>query len=340
MILWVFLLTLINPLGESLGDIYTIPKLIVLIIIIIVSKKSKPNRLDVYLWLIYLLICATSTLLSTNTAESLMGSREQLDGLIYQFLIAAIALFKIVPNREGIKIGLIILMAASVLGVSLYSFKGHQAVAIMLCCLYLRDYRLSLMGAICCFLLKSRMALFVLLLNHCERLSIPLVIGMILILILSLSKNTILYQHGIFDQLISGRLGHYIEALEAIKIRPLQGYGFPGYAQSWMFTHHPHASYRVYEGNRIYSVITKDNKFIIKKIPRSKAHNILLDKWLDVGVMGVFIYSILIVRQGNTRLNYYIIWLMFWYTSGQYDHLYWLLSNHKSSTPKTKTFNF
>ena len=331
--LWTLLLVLINPLGETLGDIYTIPKLIILVIIIIVSKKFKPNRLDIYLWLIYLLICVSSSLFSLNPIESLIGSREQLDGLIYQFLIAAIALFKIQPNKQGVTSGLIILIIATVLGVSLYSFRGHQAVAIMLCCLYLKDYRLSLMGGICCFILKSRMSLLILLISHCERLTIPLVIGLILVLLITLGKT----DHSI----LTGREYHYIESIKAIKRQPLTGYGFPGYAQSFMFNKHPHASYRAYLGNREYSIINRENKFITRKIPRTKAHNIIIDRWLDVGVMGMIVYLILLLKGKNSKLNFYILWLMLWYTSGQYDHLYWLFRNdYKSSTPNTKTFNF
>jgi len=332
LIFWVFLLTLINPLGESLGDIYTVPKLIVLIIIIIVSKKSKPNRLDIYLWISYLIVCTIASLLSPNTVESLIGSQEQLDGLLYQFLIAAIALFKIKPNKQGVTVGLIILIIATVLGVNLYSFRGHQAVAIMLCCLYLKDYRLSLMGAICCFILKSRMSLLILLLLHCERLTVSFIVGLILVLIITLGKTDY--------SILTGREYHYTEAIEAIKQRPLIGWGFPGYAQSWVFLKYDKAPYKIYNGNRKYSVIRKiDNNFIEGKFPRSKAHNIFLDKWLDVGFTGVQLYLILAWKR--SRLNLYFLWLMLWYTSGQYDHLYWLFRNdHKSSTPKTNTFNF
>lgn len=333
MILWALLLVIINPFAHSLGGIYTVPKLFILLIIIIVSEKSRPTRLDFYLWLTYLLICAATSLLSPNTVEALTGSREQLDGLIYQFLIAAIALFKIKPNKEGVTIGLTILITASVLGVTLYSFKGHQAAAIMLCCLYLKDYRLSLMGGLCCFLLKSRLSLLIIMLSHAERLTIPFIIGLILIITITLGKT----EHGI----LTGRDWHYREAIEAIKQRPLTGYGSPGYAQSWMYVKHPHASYRAYEGNRNYSVISRKNRLFIGKIPRSKAHNIILDKWLDVGLLGLILYCILALKGSNSRINLYLIWLMLWYTSGQYDHLFWLFKNdYKSSTPNTKTFNF
>lgn len=324
-ILWVLLLIIINPFAGTLGEIYTIPKLLILIIIIILSEKSKSNRLDIYLWLIYLIICTISSLLSPNTVESLLGSREQLDGLIYQFVIAAIALFKIKPNKRGVQIGLIILIVGSLVGIPLYSFRGHQAAAIMLCCLYLKDYRFSLIGGLCCFILKSRMSLLIIMLLHVERLTIPFIIGLILILIITLGKT----DHSI----LTGRNWHYIESIEGIKQRPLIGYGFPGYGIGYMYFNHPHASYRIYEGDRIYSFIRKtDNKFITAKTPRSKAHNIILDKWLEVGVMGVIVYLILLLKGGNNRLNYYIIWLLFWYTSGQYDHLFWLFKNSLSST--------
>lgn len=136
----------------------------------------------------------------------------------------------------------------------------------------------------------------------------------------------------IFRQLTADRITPWNVSINKIIERPYLGYGMDGYI--------------------ISAPVIKGENNIIKTNPYSKAHNLIIDWLVSIGLTGTILYiSILGYCLFLTRKSplfgigiVYLIFTMTWFESGQFTHIAWWslsLFNYQISeflTPNTNNF--
>ena len=145
---------------------------------------------------------------------------------------------------------------------------------------------------------------------------------------------------------VLGRLNHWKLALQGIAKRPLFGWGFDGfglafpYIADWTGQHRDYLLSKVDVSeifsvqNFIFTYLGTDNKVHVGLIMAAKAHNLIVDTAISVGIIGLTSYlsmfAFFIWCSFNSKFRgieataiAYLVYTMTWYESGQFSHLGW-----------------
>ena len=139
----------------------------------------------------------------------------------------------------------------------------------------------------------------------------------------------------IIKNLTSDRIWLWELSLRGITQRPLIGWGFNGFgiAYPYVITQN-HTLDVIRLGNLSYDYRTKDEQLFTTSLPTYKAHNLILDTLLSVGVLGMLAYFALfgfyfwwVSRSPHRGIEAvaiaYLVFTVAWFECAQFTHLVW-----------------
>lgn len=124
-------------------------------------------------------------------------------------------------------------------------------------------------------------------------------------------------------------------AIRGISMRPLFGWGMNGFGTVYPYIHHGEPVDKVLRlGDFSFDYQNKNGEVKRKQLPTVKAHNLILDTTLSVGILGLISYSTLFVfcfwQVLKSPLNgieaVLIVYLAFtftWFECAQFSHIAW-----------------
>lgn len=309
--LMLLLICAFNPVGFNKGLIYTSPKIFVLFLItsLNIFYLRKIPKLIVH-WLPFLIISYIATIKSPNPIISLFGQNEMGDGFFYYCLVALFfssnqALCQQFPQIltaqiKGLKIACYLQIILMIIQLVCPTFEldiwKHQFIDSG----EMPSGFFSHQGHAAAVLLITSPYLgwigkIGIILSQCRAAILAIIrpqfLAAALIIILIFSPGS--FQ---LEKFSSGRISQWQYAINRIQKSPWIGWGFNGYGQA-----HP------------------------KQPPTWKAHNMILDKWLDCGILGLISYGYIIRRSVNrsSEIVRYLVWGLFWFDCAQFSHLFW-----------------
>lgn len=237
--------------------------------------------------------------------------------------------------------------------IGLYSHRGHAAfvlaaIGVMaVACRQLQWVSLRttvtiiIPIAIALFLANTRMALvafFVSILYLSGRKYYRRLIPIILVFILMIGVMTTTRQiSGLsaIRQMTSDRIYLWQIAPRGISKRPLFGWGFNGFGIAYPYIRSPKDTPNVLRlGDLSYDVAGEDGNLHTVPLITYKAHNLILDTILSVGILGMVSYLalwgygiFLVFRSPNGKLLAvaiaYLVFTLTWFEVAQFTHLAW-----------------
>lgn len=303
---------------------YTASKLFILIIIIIINFFNLNWRrfcFNFLVWVPFLIFGFISSSLAINPLLAIFGQSEIGDGFLYWLLVgiftaqtAAISSQEFNRQKSGLLVGGVLLTCLIVtqslhnfidprltfqqLPNGFFSHKGHAA-AVLLVVSLIQPSGIFLIGLL---LTQTRIVLLIIPLIFPKFRKVLIIICLIVFLLSPRKVNINYHNHDIansfLNNLSSGRLENYRQAIWQIKKSPLIGYGFNHFAQPKPWTY--------------------------------KAHNFILDKLIDSGILGTLTFLFIILNLKNNKVVLiYLIFTFFWYDCAQYSHLFLFLATRK-----------
>ncbi|MDY6939571.1 MAG: O-antigen polymerase, partial [Cyanobacteriota bacterium] len=139
----------------------------------------------------------------------------------------------------------------------------------------------------------------------------------------------------IVRQITSDRLYLWKVAARGIYLRPQLGWGFDGFGIAYPYVGKPELVAKVYVlGEFSFDYLGRDGKIGSLPIPSNKAHNLILDTTLSVGIWGMLVYLTLCgyslhkiiqlrYRGLESAVIVYFIFTFLWFECAQYTHLIW-----------------
>jgi O-antigen ligase len=137
------------------------------------------------------------------------------------------------------------------------------------------------------------------------------------------------------QQVMSSRSPMWALSLQAIKKRPFFGWGFDGFGIAYPYIRNPKKTPIVVNLDQFtYDYITINGQVNTREIPTSKAHNLILDTTLSVGIIGLISYAGLWGYYIYSAINSpfhgieaaaiaYVVFAITWFDSAQYAHIPW-----------------
>lgn len=398
---------IINPWGLSRGEIWTQPKILIVLLITLLNlcilwdEKSaltipRSWKISAVLWLPFLATGFISTLNSPFPTISLLGQDQMGDGLLYWLLVATFTLSNTLLLKQhpeifqaqirGLLIGGVILcfsifpqlinwridytatmgellkdniLVSSIFRdhqpIGLYSHRGHAAfVLVFMGILILLNRKhgwlsstiatVILIPIVTALLLsKTRMAIIaglIAVIYLKGRKSQKLLICVILVGLLTVSLNTTTRKiPGLpaIAQITSDRINLWQIASRGLRQRPLFGWGFDGfgiaypYSESQSQKHKPNV---IRLADFSYEIQGKDGQIRTKLLPTYKAHNLILDTTLSVGILGMLFYAVLwgfyfylafqtSVGKIEVVAVAYLSFTFTWFECAEFTHLVW-----------------
>lgn len=139
------------------------------------------------------------------------------------------------------------------------------------------------------------------------------------------------------EQITSDRINLWKIASRGISQRPLFGWGFDGfgiaypYSESKSQKHKPNV---ILLEDFSYDILGKDGQIQTKLLPTYKAHNLILDTTLSVGILGMLFYTVLwgfyfylaletSVGKIEVLAMAYLSFTFTWFECAQFTHLVW-----------------
>ena len=405
-LLYTLSIILINPWGITRGYIWTVPKVLVIWLIIgfniaIIWENRKDLTITQHwkngliLWIIFLAIGAISTIHSPFPSTSFWGQNQMGDGWLYWIALALFTLsntllLKLHPQLlssqlQGMLIGGIILAMSTIpqildwridytatMGqiiradvnassifqgqqpIGLYSHRGHAAIALATIALIsiigwlfkLTSDRLTAIALIiiapALIFTSTRAAILGLvtaLFYELGRKYYKLILGVILISAIALCGMTFTrpldWSQPSVQQVISSRSPMWALSLRGIKKRPFFGWGFDGFGIAYPYIRNPKKTPIVVSLDEFtYDYITINEQVSTREIPTYKAHNLILDTTLSIGILGLISYAFLwgyyiyLAIESSFRgmeaiAIAYLIFSLTWFDSAQYAHIPW-----------------
>lgn len=395
----------INPWGNSRGLIWTQPKVLVVLLIILLnlsilweerkSVTAKSSWLQAaMLWGLFLGIGLLSTLLSPFPLRSLLGQEQMGDGWLYWVEIAIFTLSNTLllrlhpelarPQLQGLLIGGVIVAISmlpqvidwridytATMGQLLKEnilvstiFQGQQPIG-----LYShRGHAAFVMAAIAVLLLVSwqwgwtstrtvtsvgALILLALLLTQTRQGIITLFIGtafllgrkyykflvpaaVVCLLIVGLISTTRHIKNlPLIKQVTSDRIYLWELASLGISKRPLLGWGFDGFGTAYPYVLNPEQTPKIVRlGDFSIDYLGENGQLRTIALPTAKAHNLILDVTLCVGVLGLLSYLALFIvctwriikspfRGIEALVIVYLVFTLTWFECAQFTHLAW-----------------
>ncbi|MGB3510880.1 MAG: O-antigen ligase family protein [Microcoleaceae cyanobacterium] len=172
----------------------------------------------------------------------------------------------------------------------------------------------------------------------CGRKYYQQLIPIVLVFLLVISFNTTTRKISglpLIQQITSDRIHLWELATRGISKRPLFGWGFNGFGIAY-----PHLLSKkntpnvVRLGNVSYDIVAKNGKLRTLPLPTYKAHNLILDTILSVGILGMLSYMalwgcyiFLFVKSSNQKLLVvaiaYLVFTLTWFECAQFTHIAW-----------------
>ncbi|MDB9518058.1 O-antigen ligase family protein [Roseofilum reptotaenium CS-1145] len=241
--------------------------------------------------------------------------------------------------------------------IGFYSHRGHAAFVLAalgvmaVACRQLRWVSLPttvtiiIPIAIALFLANTRMALVAFIFGilylsgrkYYRRL-IPLILVVILMIGVMTTTRQISGLSGI-KQMTSDRMYLWELATRGIGKRPLFGWGFNGFGIAYPYIRSPKDTPNVVRlGHLSYDVVSENGSLRTLPLITYKAHNLILDTILSVGILGMLSYTalwgygiFLVVRSPNGKLLAvaiaYWVFTLTWFECAQFTHIAcWTLS--------------
>ncbi len=404
-LLFALSLIVINPWGNSRGDIWTVPKVLVVLLISLLNlsilweeRKALTIKKGWFqvamLWGLFLGIGLLSTLLSPFPLRSLWGQEEMGDGWLYWLIIASFTLSNILllrlhsellrPQLQGLLIGGVI-VALSILPqvidwridytatmgqlirdnilvstifqgqqpIGLYSHRGHAAfVLAAVAVLFLVSWRWGWISTqkviwagalilLALLLTQTRQALITLFVattfllgRKYYKLLVPA--ALVCLLIVSFVSTTRQINNlPLIKQITSDRIYLWELASRGISQHPLLGWGFDGFGIAYPYVLHPEKPLKVVRlGDFSLDYLEENGQRQTIALPTTKAHNLIVDTTLSVGILGLFAYlalwglSLYLVIKSPVRgieavLLAYLVFTLTWFECAQFTHLAW-----------------
>ncbi|AFY51359.1 lipid A core-O-antigen ligase-like enyme (plasmid) [Nostoc sp. PCC 7524] len=336
-------------------------------------KLSKVWRIAALLWSAFLLIGIITTIYSPLPVRSLLGHVTMKSGLLYYGLIAVFTMsnalvLKLKPEVvkaqfQGLLIGGLILSLSifpqtlnwqidytattgqlikeNILKstifqghqpIGLYSHRGHAAftlaaVNVMALVAYqkkwinIKQLALYIIPAMPALIFtQTRAGLLALIIafgyllgkKHYKVIAVGAIATILIISIISTNRH--IKDFPIINQITSNRVDFWSFSTRRIKQRPLFGWGFDGFEIAYPFQ--------------------PDGKIKTTQALTSKAHNLILDTAVSVGIIGTVVYLILIgfclylvskssmVGMVGVAIAY-LTYTFTWYECAQFTHIFW-----------------
>jgi len=139
----------------------------------------------------------------------------------------------------------------------------------------------------------------------------------------------------VIKQITSDRVFLWETAIRGIQAKPLFGWGFDGFGLAFPTSHNPE-----WQPPRVLKILRSSFRFRTRKgevkelsLPSNRAHNLILDTWLSVGLIGLSLYAALctiaIIQLRQTLPGFevlaivYLLFTVTWFECAQYTHLFW-----------------
>lgn len=315
-------------------------------------------------WLYWLLI-ATFTLSNTLLLKlHPEGVRSQLLGLIIGGIILALSTIpQIIDWRIDYTatMGQIIradVNASSIFQgqqpIGLYSHRGHAAIALATIAIIsiigwlfkLTSDRFTAIALIiiapALIFTSTRAAilgLVIALFYELGRKYYKLILALLLISAIALCGMTVTrpldWNQPSVQQVISSRSPMWALSLQGIKKRPFFGWGFDGFGIAYPYIRNPKKTPIVVNLDEFtYDYITINEQISTREIPTYKAHNLILDTTLSIGILGLISYAFLwgyyiylAIESSFPGMEAiaiaYLIFSLTWFDSAQYAHIPW-----------------
>lgn len=149
-------------------------------------------------------------------------------------------------------------------------------------------------------------------------------------------------------QMTSDRIYLWQLATRGISKRPLFGWGFNGFGIAYPYIRSPKDTPNVIGlGHLSYDVVSENGSVRTLPLITYKAHNLILDTILSVGILGMLSYTalwgygiLLVVRSPNGKLLAvaiaYLVFTVTWFEVAQFTHIaWWTLSVSVNTRSKT-----
>jgi O-antigen ligase len=408
-LLFALSIVVINPWGLSRGEIWTFPKVLILILLTIFNlsivweerKSFKIPRnwfVSLALWLVFLGIGFLSTQLSPFSDRSLLGQNEMGTGWLYWlvlgiFTLSNTLLLKLQPallrsQLFGFLIGGIILALSifpqtldwridytATMGqllkdnvltstifqnhqpIGFYSHRGHAAfVLAVVSVLYLVAWRWKWIAtsafALCLtpiilalFLTKTRAGILVLFVatayllgKKYSKFLIPAAL-ICLLFVGAVTTTRSIAGLPLIKQITSDRVYLWQLAGRGISQRPWFGWGFDGFGIAYPYTLSPKKTPQIVRlGSFSFDYQQADGRIGTRNIISHKAHNLILDTAVSVGILGTLFYVALWAwnlwqtikspaRGIEAAVIAYLVFTFTWFECAQFSHIaWWVLS--------------
>ncbi|CBN55508.1 MULTISPECIES: O-antigen ligase family protein [Kamptonema] len=137
------------------------------------------------------------------------------------------------------------------------------------------------------------------------------------------------------QQVMSSRSPMWALSLRGIKKRPLFGWGFDGFGIAYPYIINPKKTPIVVKLDQFtYDYITINGQVSTREIPTYKAHNLILDTTLSIGILGLISYAFiwgyyiyLAIKSSFHGMEAiaiaYLVFDLTWFDSAQYAHIPW-----------------
>lgn len=311
-------------------------------------------------WLILAVFTLSNTLLLTHYPELF---QPQLKGLLIGGVVLAISIFpQVIDWRIDYTAMMGQLIQKNVLAstifqgqqpIGLYSHRGHAsfvlaAVIALLLVSWKRQWinsiRIKIIGIFLILALlftQTRQAVLALLITTVYllgkkyyKLLIPAT--MICLLVIGIATNTRQINNlPLIKQITSDRIYLWELSKRGISQSPLLGWGFNGFGTAYPYILNPSKRLKVVRlGDFNIDYIDEQGKLGTMPLPTAKAHNLILDTILSVGVLGFVLYSALIMFAIKQTIQSpyrgieaiaicYLVFTFTWFECAQFTHLFW-----------------
>lgn len=311
-------------------------------------------------WILIATFTLSNTLLLTQQPQQ---RRSQLHGLLIGGTINALATFPQLLNwridytATSGKLLLDNVLASTIFQnhqpIGFYSHRGHAAfvlAAVLALAVASRQQKwlsvkttvaIVIPVTVALLLANTRMALaaaMVAIAYLCGRKYKKHAIAAALVALLLISFTTTTRQISglpLLRQITSDRIYLWKVATRGIAQRPLFGWGFDGFGIAYPYATNPNKTPNVVRlGNASYDVLGKKGKRRTLPLPTYKAHNLILDTTLSVGILGSLSYAalwgyyiFLLANSPSRRIVAvaiaYLTFTLTWFECAQFTHLIW-----------------
>jgi O-antigen ligase len=311
-------------------------------------------------WVLIAMFSLSNTLLLRLHPQLI---RPQLKGLIIGGVIVAISIFpQVIDWRIDYTATMGQLIKPNILAstifqgqqpIGLYYHRGHAAFVLAAVeILLLVSWRwgwistrsVTLLGSIillALLLTQTRQAIIALFIATTfllgrKHYKVLIPVALVCLLIISLATTTRRINNlPLIKQLTSDRIYLWEQASRGISKRPLLGWGFDGFGIAYPYLLNPEKTPKIVRlGDFSFDYLDEKEQIRTIALPTAKAHNLILDTTISVGIIGLFVYISLFSFSLWQIINspwrgieaiaiVYLVFTFTWFECAQFSHLAW-----------------